>query len=524
MVFWNISIWRGKCISIIGSLFLEYEYISESETDLSGEYFDRKHGPTNIKRGENTSRRTGTTGKENDTSESIWSLDVKNGYGHQGICTNVSYPRNDNNETISLMPSSRRQSGKVRGATGDATSGHYTEGMYMGACKTNRRSEYEYDKGLMKSRTTNLTKTAETLSSDFGDIEQDFPQEQREYITESTHRRYGKKIPKLKKHSLHDTEHHFCYPVPVYQRKTEGQSNIHDNKIRVSSVVQDQRQYLGREEQILYPKHVQKPNAEIIPVKYIFSDRGADGQSKRKPYKKLNDDTMEPRDKKCQCKAHPGRARAIKYGTTWERQQETCSTPSPRTPPIHSYMEAFCQRTAEIMLEQLRRNPKSSENKMGNTFKTHRAVGVRGNKDMAVGGLNHPSEDDICGSYAFGDFGREELLSSEDMRNIGRDGISHESSRHHSQYSHFCETSLGDIPTLGQDTVKQDPEENDEYVEDELCEWGEPSEVSDIEENLDNEYCHQHVRVDEQSSGNPELSGQIDSYQQSEYSQKIKRD
>ena len=124
----------------------------------------------------------------------------------------------------------------------------------------------------------------------------------------------------------------------------------------------------------------------------------------------------------------------------------------------------------------------------------------------------------------FGDFGRENLLSSEDMRNIGRDGISHESSRHHSQYSHFCETSLGDIPTLGQNAVKQDTEEDDEYVEDEFCEWGEPSEVSDIEENSDKEYCHQHVCIVEQSSGNPELSCQSDSYQQSEYSKKIKRD
>ena len=170
----------------------------------------------------------------------------------------------------------------------------------MGACKTNRRSEYEYGKGLMKSRTTNLTKTAETLSSDFGDIEEDFPQEEREYIPESTHRRDGKKILKLNKNSLHDTEHHFCYPVPVYQRKTEGQSMIHDNKMGVNSVVHDQRQYLGREEQILYPKHGQKPNAEIIPVKDIFSDRGADGQSKRNSYEKLNNDTMEPRDKLCQ--------------------------------------------------------------------------------------------------------------------------------------------------------------------------------------------------------------------------------
>ena len=49
----------------------------------------------------------------------------------------------------------------------------------MGASKTNGRSEYEYDKGLTKSRRTRLRKTAETLSSDVGDREQHFPQEER---------------------------------------------------------------------------------------------------------------------------------------------------------------------------------------------------------------------------------------------------------------------------------------------------------------------------------------------------------
>ena len=114
------------------------------------------------------------------------------------------------------------------------------------------------------------------------------------------------------------------------------------------------------------------------------------------------------------------------------------------------------------------------------------------------------------------------------MRNIGGDGISHESSRHYSQYSDISEISYGDIPTNGQDagsrTLKQDTEEDDEYIGDEFCDWGEPSEVSDIEEQIDKEYCHRHVRVDKNSYENPELSGHSASCQPSGYSKKIKRD
>ena len=491
--------------------------------DLSDESFDEKHVSNNIRHSGNTSKITDTKWKENKTS-----LGVENGSRHQDISENDSYPGNDGkNKTISPMPASHRQSGKIRSATGDATRGPQAEGMFTGAHKANRRSKYEYHKGLMKIRSIKLTKTAETLSPDFGNFEHDFPQEERKYIPESTNRRDGKKPPELKKTSLHGTEHHSCNPVPVYQRKIEGQLTTHDNKIEVSSVVHDELQNLGGEEQILYKKHGQEPNAENIPQTYIFSDKGADSQSKRNSYEKLNNDTMEPRDKQCQCKAHPGRARSMKYRRTWEKQQQTCSVPSQRTPPVHSYMEAFCQRTAEIMLEQLRRKPNLSENKMGNIYK-NRKVGVRGSQATAVGGFTHPSEDDICGSYDFGDFGRKDLLSSEDMRNIGRDGISHGSSRHYSQYSDISEISHGDIPTIGQDagsrTLKQDTEEDDEYIGDEFCDWGEPSEVSDIEEQIDKEYCHQHVRVDKHSSENPELSGHSASCQPSGYSKKIKRD
>ena len=156
---------------------------------------------------------------------------------------------------------------------------------------------------------------------------------------------------------------------------------------------------------------------------------------------------MEPRDKICQCKAHPRRAKLMKYGTTCERQREAGSTPSPWTPPVHPYMEAFCQRTAAIMIEQLRRKPKSPENEIGNIYKIHRNVDITRGQDTAVGDFTHPSEDDIFGGFVVGNSGREDLLSSEEMRNFGRGGISQEPSRHHSQTSDIIETSLCDIPT-----------------------------------------------------------------------------
>ena len=475
----------------------EYEYISEPEIDLSDTTFDWKHASKSLSPSGNASGQTDTTRKENETTEFTWSLDDENGALHQDISEEDSYPRNDGqNKTISLIPASRRQSGEIWGATGDATSGFQREGIYMGARKTNRRSEYEYGKGLMKSRRTKLTKTAEKLSSDIGD--RNFPQEEKEYVTQSTHQRDEKGPPKSKKNVLHDIELHLCHPLPIHQRKTEGQSTAHDNKIQVSSVDHDKLQYLGQEEQILYPKHGQKPDAENVPHKLVFTASGADGQSKRNSYEKLNNDTMEPRDKICQCKAHPRRAKSMRYGTTCEKQREIDPVPSTWTPPVHPYMEAFCQRTAAIMIEQLRRKPKSSEHEMGNIYKIHRNVDITRGQDTAVGDSTHSSEDKISGGFAIGDSGSEDLLSSEEMRNFGRGGICHEPSRHHSQFSDISETSLCDIPTLVQYAVKQGIAEDGLEVEDGLCEWGEPNEVTDFEENLDKEYCHQHMRVKEQ--------------------------
>ena len=312
--------------------------------------------------------------------------------------------------------------------------------------------------------------------------------------------------------------------MPTYQRKTEGQSKARDDNIQVSSIVHDKLQHLGQEEQTLYRIHGQKPDAENVPHKPIFTVSGADGQSKRNSYEKLNNDTMEPRDKICQCKAHPRRAKLMKYGTTCERQREAGSTPSQWTPPVHPYMEAFCQRTAAIMTEQLRRKPKSHENEMDNIYKIHRNFDITRGQDTAVGDFTHPSEDNIYGGFAVRNSGREDLLSSEEMRNFGRGGVSQEQSRHHSQFSDIIETSLCDIPTLVQYAVKQDIEEDRDEVEDGLCEWGEPDEVTDFEEYLDKEYCHQHMSVKEQLSEKPELSDHSVSYQRTGYGKKIKRD
>ena len=161
---------------------------------------------------------------------------------------------------------------------------------------------------------------------------------------------------------------------------------------------------------------------------------------------------------------------------------------------------------------------------MGNIYKIHRNFDMKRGQDTAVGDFTHPSKDAIFGGFAIGDSGRENLLSSEEMRNFGRAGISFEPSRHHSQFSDISETSLCDISTLVQYAVKQDNAEDGEEVEDGLCEWGEPNEVTDFGENLYKEYCLQHMRVKEQLSEKPELSDHSASYLRTRYGKKIKRD
>ena len=112
------------------------------------------------------------------------------------------------------------------------------------------------------------------------------------------------------------------------------------------------------------------------------------------------------------------------------------------------------------------------------------------------------------------------------MRNFGRGGICHEPSHHHSQFSDIRETSLCDIPTLVQYAVKQGIAEDGLEVENGLCEWGEPNVVTDFEDNLVKEYCHQHtcMRVKEQLFEKPESSDQSASYQRTGNGKKIKRD
>ena len=94
-------------MKIIYHLFLsEYEYISEPEIDLSDTTFDWKHASKSISPSGNASGQTDTTRKENETTESTWSLE--NGALHCNISEDDSYPRNDGqNKTISLISASR---------------------------------------------------------------------------------------------------------------------------------------------------------------------------------------------------------------------------------------------------------------------------------------------------------------------------------------------------------------------------------------------------------------------------------
>ena len=81
---------------IIYHLFLsEYEYISESEIELSDTSFDGKHASKYISPSGNVSGQTDTARKQHETTESTWFLSVENGALHQDISEDDSYPGND---------------------------------------------------------------------------------------------------------------------------------------------------------------------------------------------------------------------------------------------------------------------------------------------------------------------------------------------------------------------------------------------------------------------------------------------
>ena len=237
---------------------------------------------------------------------------------------------------------------------------------------------------------------------------------------------------------------------------------IHQDQEEANTIVYD-------DEQHSCPTQVPIPDADDHLRKYVCTDRGANGQSKRNSYERLNTDTMEPRDKECQCKAHPGRTRSRQYRTTSEGQTKTSPDTCPQASPMHPYIEALCQRTAEIMLHKLRSKPETSE--MVQISNIDKQSGGEDDLDTEVDCFVQPDENNSLSNVATGGFDEGDLQSNQEMKPpIYRDNFPHESNRHLSQHFDFRETSFCNIPIHAQSDVKQNLELNAEEVKGTFCE------------------------------------------------------
>ena len=251
------------------------------------------------------------------------------------------------------------------------------------------------------------------------------------------------------------------HPVAECQPKIGPQSKIHKDQEEANTIVYD-------DEQSSSTKHLPTPDADNVLHRYVSTDRGANAQSKRNSYERLNKDTMEPRDKVCQCKAHPKHARSRQYRTTRECQTKTSPDTCSQTSSIHPYIEALCQRTAEIMLHKMRSKPETNE--MVQISQINRHIGGKDDLDTIIDGFVHPDENNSLSNVATGGFDEADLLSNKGKKPIGQDSTRHETGCHLSQYFDFCETSFCDISTHAQSDVKQDAEQTEEEVERICCE------------------------------------------------------
>ena len=547
MIFRSISIWCVLHIMLISSSFLEYEYISETEMDLSDTSLTGEHVYENNRTRANTSTRTRSTTKQHETAESICSLDAEIKYLHQGICQDDVYAANSVRNMISLTPASRRQSTEVRDVQGDAPLGDCSGKMHMAAPKPVKCAELDDVKGFLKNRKPMLKSTAENLLSGYDDTDQDLSdvdntkqdvsQDENEHVSQLVCGKHAKKQRKSNEKPPHHTDYNFPHLKSKSQQKIAVHLMAHGHKQEVKSVVEDVLHYLGQEEQTSYAKLGPTLETYNVLPKHISSDSDADGQSKRNSYEKLNSDTMEPQDKICQCKAHPRRTKSKTYGRNWEAQQKNLPATSCKTPPVHPYMEAVCQRTAGIMLKQLSRRTQSCEKEMDNMFKIGRHVDAKHGLRLQIVESN---ENVICGEKTFGSIGQGDLQSNEEMRNISRYKVPYEMSGHQTRCSDFCETSFADIPFRGQghfNQVTNEGHEQDvkEYFfnwgesselsdDEDVFNWGEPSEMSDDEENSNMKYDPQQSSVEKKSS---EKLGSKDcnpSMRHLEHNMKIKRD
>ena len=443
------------------------------------------HEYENISTNQNALRKSDNIWTQNKTTESTWAHADKTVSLDKGIHEDNIYT--DNNETAnakSLIRESKRLVKENTDEADDVSIGFSTELVHVGVCNTKQHPILECGKGLIENPTSGLQRANKTSYFDvksgscLEEIKYDLPGAKLEEIPKSSHSIHLKKYMNFKKKSLEGTEQ-TSLPMTICQPQTEEQSSICEQQQCEETVVDDEIQVLCNEQKMPCLEHSPTPNADDVLYKYMCIDKGANGQSKRNSYERLNKDTMEPRHKICQCRAHPGRTKTRKYRATLESQTKT----SPETtPPMHPYIEAICQRTAEIMLQQLRSKPTPNEMVQISTIDRH--VDGKCGLGAMVSGFVQPYENEFCDEHRTGSFDQEGLQSCEQINTIGRDSITYASGCHQSQHSGTCETSFCSFPVHVQSDVEQDTVQNEKRFEGTFCEGREPPKLSGIEENF----------------------------------------
>ena len=452
MSFLNVVTCSCFCRLLMGSLFTEYECIRGSERNTSAS-FTCVHDYENCKTGRNAFTTTDDMWKRNENSESTWSLGVETVSIHQVIYEDDSYTRN--NETAknkSLTPASHRQTKEIIYNTGDVLMEFHTESMYMKQCNDNPLFISEYQKDSMENPVSGLQKNNENsyfdvkARSNVKQVEQYLPQIEQEQIPKLSPDTRLKKYMNFKNKSLEGTEQVY-HPMAICQSNIEGQSTTHEHKQGANNVVDAELQYICNEVHILCPKHSPTPDADNVQYKYTCINGNTDGQLKRN-YRR-------------------------NYRTTCESQTKTSSETCSQTSPMLPYIEAICQMTAEIMLQQLKNKP--TTNAIGQMSTIDRHVGGKAGFGTMVGGFARPNEKDISDEHMVGNLDQGDLPFSEQMMTTGHGNIPYESGCQQSQFSYVCETAFSNIPVYYQSDVEQDTEENEEDVEGEFCEGREPS-------------------------------------------------
>ena len=421
------------------------------------------HEYKNSKPDQNASTVADDMWQDNKTTEFTWSPGFETVSIHHGIDEDDMYTGNKEDTKMAQTPESNREAREITDATNDVALEFHNKALSMGDVKT---------------------------GSDLKNTEHDLSQGKQRLITKSPRAIHLKKYMKFKKTSLENTDEIY-QPMARCQPKIEEQSKNYGNQEGQNTSVDD-------EEQSSCPKPGPMPDVDNVSYKSMCSDGDTNGRSKRNSYERLNKDTMEPHDKVCQCKAHPGRTRSREYRITWESKTETSTETCSQTSPMNQYIEAICQRTAAIMLHQLR--SKSKPNEPVKNSQTDKHVDGKVGVSSMVGALALPNKNDMCGEHMAVSFDQGDLQSSEQMKTIGQDNIPYESGCHQSQYPDICEASFCNISTHHQSGVEKVTERNEEEVEGAFCQGRGPTALSGIEDNVDRDCYRQQEHIEKQSS------------------------